>query len=504
MDGLCDSRHVPGPGLSEYQHAIQPVQVLGVRGLEITIVNRHDFLTLDDVKCYWDIISDRKQIIGREVHVPKGIRPHAQATLVLGGSGSGSGNAEEALAALQDPPPGAWLELAFRLQTASSWAPAGRTIARGQVPLTPPESLATILQREGALHSQAIEAAAATERTRTEKSSYPQVEVRDGGALYCVTIANGTTFGFDTRTGTLSHLTHAADTSSSSSWSADDPRDERMAGEEVVVAAGENLITEPLTLDMYRALTDNDRGGPFGPEWVDRRVHQTRQHFVRMTTSTSTKTDDEDGSNVTVTIQTRVAPPVLAWSVDATTTYAFSATACLVRVQARPSGALLPSTFARFGLSLGIRGVRVVEWFGRGPQESYRDKKRAQFVNTWGFATDGMAADSYDVPQDGGNRTDARWVELRSAWGGGEDKGRLLRARFGDHEGASFAVSRYSTKDVDECMHPYELHKRKREDCIVRLDWYHHGLGTGSCGPATLPQYQLRTDQEFDVELLLD
>lgn len=278
-----------------------------------------------------------------------------------------------------------------------------------------------------------------------------------------------------------------------------------------VVAAGENLITEPLTLDMYRAQTDNDRGGPFGPEWVDRRVHQTRQHFVRMTTSTSTSAsaDADDGSRnatatVTVTIQSRVAPPVLAWSVDATTTYTFSATSCRLRVQARPSGVLLPSTFARFGVSLGLRGVRVVEWFGRGPQESYRDKKGAQFVNTWGFAVGGMTADFYDVPQDGGNRTDARWVELRSAWGGGEDKGRLLRARFGDHEGASFGVSQYATKDVDECMHPYELHKRKREDCIVRLDWYHHGLGTGSCGPATLPQYQLRTDQDFDVELLLD
>lgn len=80
----------------------------------------------------------------------------------------------------------------------------------------------------------------------------------------------------------------------------------------------------------------------------------------------------------------------------------------------------------------------------------------------------------------------------------------MLRARFGDHEGASFNVMPYTTKDIDECTHPYELHKRKRDDHIVRLDWFHHGLGTGSCGPATLPEYQLRTDREFDVELLLD
>lgn len=80
----------------------------------------------------------------------------------------------------------------------------------------------------------------------------------------------------------------------------------------------------------------------------------------------------------------------------------------------------------------------------------------------------------------------------------------MLRARFGDHEGASFTVMPYTTKDIDECTHPYELRKRKRDDHIVRLDWFHHGLGTGSCGPATLPKYQLRTDRVFDVELLLD
>ncbi|CRK38516.1 hypothetical protein BN1708_020533 [Verticillium longisporum] len=61
----------------------------------------------------------------------------------------------------------------------------------------------------------------------------------------------------------------------------------------------------------------------------------------------------------------------------------------------------------------------------------------------------------------------------------------------------------YTTADLDECQHPYELHKRRRDDTIVRLDWAHHGLGTGSCGPATLPQYELRSE-DFSYELLLE
>ena len=81
MDGLCDSLHYPGPGLSEYSQAIQPVQIVGIRGLEITIVNRYDFLTLDHLKCSWDIVSDRNQIIGHDLPIPKGVKPHARATL---------------------------------------------------------------------------------------------------------------------------------------------------------------------------------------------------------------------------------------------------------------------------------------------------------------------------------------------------------------------------------------------------------------------------------------
>ena len=480
MDGLCDSLHNPGPGLSEYSQAIQPVQVLGMQGLEITIVNRYDFLTLDHLKCTWDIISDRNQIIGHDVHIPKGIKPHTQATLILGGG------VPRTLAA------DAFLELEFRQESATPWAPMGHTVARAQVPLTPPSSLATI---KSLSHKATPSHPPKTTPTNSSAGgdTFPRVELRDEGRLYAVTISNGTTFGFGTRSGALSHLTQAA-------------------------AADKNLITEPPTLDFYRALTDNDKGGPFGPEWRERRVHQTRQHFLRMATSTSSASSEagtgngggggngDEGDTVTVTVQSRVAPPALAWADDATTTYMFTAGYCAVRVRARPSGALLPTTFARFGLTLGMRGVRVVEWFGRGPQESYRDKKSAQLFNTWGFPVDSpVLQPSYEVPQDSGNRTDVRWVELRSDWGGsGDEESRLLRARFGDHEGASFSVSRFSAKDIDECGHPYELQKRKREDCIVRLDWYHHGLGTGSCGPATLPQYQLKTDREFDVELLLD
>ncbi|KAK5626076.1 hypothetical protein RRF57_001791 [Xylaria bambusicola] len=441
MDGLCDSQHFPGTGLAEYSKAIEPVQVLSLDGGQVKIVNRYDFLTLDHLECYFEIISNRYQHIGPNISIPRGVKPHTEATLNLGGIFT------TLTASLTE----AWLQLNFTARPDSKWETPNRVVARGQIQLTPPKSLAQL-------------------KTLTSPSTTRPTVQRKDDFIYA-TISNGTTFGFDTSTGELSSLTKVSNPQL-------------------------NLLTVPFALDFYRALTDNDRGGPFGKQWLDARLHQTRNHFKQIRI-------DETDTACTIEVKSRIAPPVLAWSVDATTTYTITSTHCSVRVQAQPQGRLLPETFARFGLTFGLcKTLSIVEWFGRGPMDSYVDKKHSQFMNTWGMQANSMLYE-YEFPQEVGNKMDIRWVELREQWGD-EEEGRLLRVRFGDHEGASFAVMPYTAKDIDESTHPHELRARKRDDYIVRLDWFHHGLGTGSCGPATLPEYQLRTDREFDVELLLD
>jgi beta-galactosidase len=47
------------------------------------------------------------------------------------------------------------------------------------------------------------------------------------------------------------------------------------------------------------------------------------------------------------------------------------------------------------------------------------------------------------------------------------------------------------------------LEREKREEVIVRLDWRHHGLGTGSCGPKTMEEYALKSGP-FEFSLLLE
>ena len=61
-----------------------------------------------------------------------------------------------------------------------------------------------------------------------------------------------------------------------------------------------------------------------------------------------------------------------------------------------------------------------------------------------------------------------------------------------------FSVSRFTDKTIDEAKHPYEL--VPEEGIVLHIDMAQHGLGTGSCGPETLPQYSLYPEPfEFGV-----
>lgn len=196
-------------------------------------------------------------------------------------------------------------------------------------------------------------------------------------------------------------------------------------------------------------------------------------------------------------VKARIAPPVLEWSVDALFTYTFTSEHLSIKVKGKLNGDSVPATFARIGLTIGLNGVESASWFGRGPGESYRDKKLSQKFGNYTLSVDELFVD-YEFPQETANRTDTRWVALNR-----KDGKKLIKASFGDLEEASFTALKYTAADIDESKHPYELYKKKKDETIVRLDWAHHGLGTGACGPATLPEYVLKAG-DFEYEVLLE
>ena len=73
----------------------------------------------------------------------------------------------------------------------------------------------------------------------------------------------------------------------------------------------------------------------------------------------------------------------------------------------------------RMGMNMQMpRIYDQMSWLGRGPQESYQDRKTAAFVNLY----KGSVADQYWAymrPQENGNKTDVRWMTITDLAGNG-------------------------------------------------------------------------------------
>ncbi|KAK3292665.1 uncharacterized protein B0H64DRAFT_233898 [Chaetomium fimeti] len=440
MDGLCFSNHTPTPGLIEYKKAIEPVQILGVEdGNKVRIVNRYDFIDLSHLECWWWIVSDgvTDSFRPRRLEIPRCLSGHHALLRIPGLE--------------QSQPADSYLHVVFVESAIPSWSYTERIVAEGGIQLTKPASLQLL-------------------RDTTPRPTRP-LEAEPTNNVLSITSNHGQSWKFDLARGTLV------------SWQRLDPDSGNFSP---------NILTEPLCFDIYRAQTDNDRGCDFGRNWRDRCLHQAKHHLIQ------SSWHQRDDGVVEVIVNSRIAPPVLNWALEVTATYHFEEDHVYIRMRAKPTGNLLPRAWGRLGLVTALTGCTKVHWYGRGPGESYRDKKLSQQVGNWHMPADRTMTD-YEFPQENGNRTDVRWVKFVTA-----TRSRLLRARYGDFEGASFSALPYTAEDLDAAQHPYELRERKREDLVVHLDWMHHGLGTGSCGPETLPEYTLDASKEYEFEVVLD
>lgn len=129
-------------------------------------------------------------------------------------------------------------------------------------------------------------------------------------------------------------------------------------------------------------------------------------------------------------------------------------------------------------------------WFGRGPGESYPDRKSGMDVGLFAGSVDEQY-EEYARPQENGNKEDVRWCAVTSAEGWG------LVATAVDH--LSTSVSRYTAKQLDAARHKSGEPKRmnplvRSREALWNLSFGQMGLGGASCGPAPLQRYVLRAE----------
>jgi len=231
-----------------------------------------------------------------------------------------------------------------------------------------------------------------------------------------------------------------------------------------------DLALVPPRLDVWRAPTDNDSLGPrLADAWRHYGLHRMHERRVSL-----------DVSAGALVVTTRVAPAAVDFGLAVE--YRWTGTGDRLRLDLTvdPVGewpVVLPRLGLRFGLPSSLSRVR---WYGGGPGEAYADSRQALRVGLYEATVDEMQT-AYVVPQENGARPDVRWATLTGATGSG------LRIEGGPH--FILTVRRWTSEQLDAAKHTDEL--VPGDTIWVNADLALHGLGTASCGPGVLPEYEL-------------
>lgn len=247
---------------------------------------------------------------------------------------------------------------------------------------------------------------------------------------------------------------------------------------------GKEIVETPLRPDFFRALTDNDRGYINFVPFISG-VHPLYQwkRTTAMLNSTSVKAVSTP-SGVEVSV---------GWSAPfvsgVNTVYLFSPEGD-VTVTHSAIGLFLP--MLKVGVRMGvISSLENASWYGRGPQETYVDRKTGAKIADWSMTVDELEH-RYMRPQENGHRTDVRSLCLT------DKDGKGIRIDSMDIP-FGFNYSRYTPEKLDEAKHLYEL---KKDDFLtLGLDAAERGVGGDMPGCTYLHKpYKLKNGKRYEFK----
>lgn len=161
-----------------------------------------------------------------------------------------------------------------------------------------------------------------------------------------------------------------------------------------------------------------------------------------------------------------------------------------IDVNARITSNTDTNVFPRIGLQMQLNpGMENVQWYGRGPHENYVDRKNSAYFGLYSNTVAGLF-EHYNRAQSNGNREDIRWISIAN----GSNSGLKITSK----TNLNFTASHFNDKDPWDAIHDFDLPKYEKPEVYLSLDYMQQGLGNASCGPGTLPQYQIPGKTTFD------
>ena len=458
-DGLVNPDRTPQPELNEvkrvysYVKFILPEPLMATR-TRVNLKNTYDFQTLDNLKLICKLMRNGEVV--QQGTVPT-LTARAGQTIQV--------TVPYSIPAVREPGSEYFLVLSLQLKEATPWAAAGHEVAAEQFPIQTDIPMPPVVG----------------------VSRIPALKSAPTGAGLSV---QGTDFSlvFNQTTGGIGQWLYK--------------------GKDVLTgfkdASGGLLMPH-----FYRVPTDNDEGGEtnsFASRWrkagvdkpmiapVDLRVEKLSTQRIRVTCV----------NDVVMTGGTlRQTTEYLVYGTGdvLVSTTCVSGTASPARA-GLPTSADLPP-LARVGMQLNLpAGQNTLTWYGRGPFESYQDRKDAAFVGQYS----GSVADQffpYVMAQENGNKTDVRWAHLTDEI---TKTGLLIMA---EPNGTSPGLLNINARDYTDAAlvaakNPHAQTVERGAVTVLNIDYGQMGLGgDDSWTPRTHPEYQLPATRSYSYSFRL-
>ncbi|MGO3167398.1 beta-galactosidase subunit alpha [Senegalia sp. (in: firmicutes)] len=246
---------------------------------------------------------------------------------------------------------------------------------------------------------------------------------------------------------------------------------------------GIQLINEGPNFNLWRAPIDNDMYQV--KEWRDKSINNIHTRIDDIKTNIYDK-------YIKITIKAYMSPPNGDWAMKKEEEYIIYGNGdILLNINGKAKGKL-PKTFPKIGLEMKLQNeLQNIQWYGRGPGESYIDSKEASMIGIYNSHVSDMFTD-YVYPQENGNRTDTKWMSIN------DDRG--IGLFITSDEKFNFSAHNYTKEDIESAKHMSAL--RVRDFVTLNIDYMIHGIGSNSCGPAPLKEHSLKPhDFNFKIKI---
>jgi len=190
-----------------------------------------------------------------------------------------------------------------------------------------------------------------------------------------------------------------------------------------------NLFKSPSEIHFWRAPTDNDLGNN-----MPKRTNLWKNVGKRMKTISFEHMINNNVANITAVNEDSVTQAIIV------SNYSIYGNGMIKVSQKIASIDSTLSEIPRFGMKFSIPGsFNNVSWFGRGPHESYWDRKSSAAINYYSGPIWEQSF-QYVRPQETGNKTDVYWMAISN------DKNGLIAIGLPQFDGS---VHHYPYSDLD-------------------------------------------------------